>query len=53
MLVGTKNDMWRDRQIQYECGVEMTQTYGCARFLEISTKEDIDEVGNKQIRALF
>lgn len=46
LLIGTKCDMWRDRQIRIEDGLRASQLFGCVKFLEISTKESIDEVGN-------
>ena len=44
MLIGTKSDMWRERQIAVDAGVQTCADYGCANFKEISTKESLDEV---------
>ena len=44
MLIGTKSDMWRERQIGVDAGEQMCSDFGCSNFKEISTKESVDEV---------
>ena len=44
MLIGTKSDMWRERQIAVDAGLQTCADFGCSNFQEISTKESVDEV---------
>lgn len=44
LLVGTKCDLWRERQINVQLAQDFCTQFGCVQFKEISTKENLDEV---------
>lgn len=43
-LLGTKMDLWRDRQVSTENGLRASHEFSCIGFKEISTKDSIEQV---------
>ncbi len=44
LLVGTKSDLWRERQVRQESARAAARRFSCAHFKEVSTRESAEEV---------